>query len=212
MPYKSQWKPGLRAPLFINGFEDLAFLFTNSHENRGIIRMDFEEAAFLWTCVIGMPPGTHVVEVGRAEGGSTILLAAAAKRKPPLIALPDGVIVYSIDNDPVNDARLQDVLAGLRFERVDLIVGDSQTYDTSGIDNIGLLFIDGDHTYPGVKADFENWLPTVVPGGTIAFHDVTTSGLENYGPEQLYHELLEDPRVSAIGGAGSMRALIKARQ
>ena len=35
-----------------------------------------------------------------------------------------------------------------------------------------VLFIDGDHTYEGVKADFENYSKFARPGGLIAFHDI----------------------------------------
>lgn len=35
-----------------------------------------------------------------------------------------------------------------------------------------LAFIDGDHSYEGVHADFDNYAPMVRPGGIIAFHDV----------------------------------------
>lgn len=36
---------------------------------------------------------------------------------------------------------------------------------------IAFLFIDADHSYAGVKADFETWFPLVAPGGIVAFHD-----------------------------------------
>lgn len=36
---------------------------------------------------------------------------------------------------------------------------------------VAFLLIDADHSYPGVKADFEAWFPMVAPGGTVMFHD-----------------------------------------
>jgi hypothetical protein len=39
-------------------------------------------------------------------------------------------------------------------------------------DAIDLLFIDGDHTFEGVKQDYEMYSPLVRPGGMVAFHDV----------------------------------------
>lgn len=33
------------------------------------------------------------------------------------------------------------------------------------------VFIDGDHTYEGVRADWLAWSPLVRPGGLVAFHD-----------------------------------------
>jgi predicted O-methyltransferase YrrM len=37
---------------------------------------------------------------------------------------------------------------------------------------IDYLFIDGDHTYAGVKQDFEMYSPLVRRGGLVAFHDI----------------------------------------
>jgi predicted O-methyltransferase YrrM len=46
---------------------------------------------------------------------------------------------------------------------------------------IDLLFIDGDHTYEGVKKDWEMYSPLVRSGGLIVFHDVAG----NYGETQV---------------------------
>lgn len=43
---------------------------------------------------------------------------------------------------------------------------------TLGEREIDFLFIDGDHTYDGVKDDFERYSPFVADGGLIAFHDI----------------------------------------
>jgi len=37
---------------------------------------------------------------------------------------------------------------------------------------VQFLFIDGDHSYAGVKQDFEMYREMVEPGGLIAFHDI----------------------------------------
>jgi len=47
----------------------------------------------------------------------------------------------------------------------------------------GFLFIDGDHTYKGVKKDFEMYSPLVREDGIIAFHDVVP------GPHELVGEV-----------------------
>jgi predicted O-methyltransferase YrrM len=45
---------------------------------------------------------------------------------------------------------------------------------------IDLLFIDGDHSYEGVKNDWNLFHPFVRPGGVVLFHD-TAWQLENPG-------------------------------
>ena len=41
-----------------------------------------------------------------------------------------------------------------------------------GSDLLDFLFIDGDHTYEGVRKDFELYSPLVNEGGVIAIHDI----------------------------------------
>jgi Methyltransferase domain len=52
---------------------------------------------------------------------------------------------------------------------------------------VGLLWIDGDHRYEGVKRDFECWAPHL--RGKVAFHDAIQ---EKLGPFRLIEELLAD--------------------
>lgn len=51
------------------------------------------------------------------------------------------------------------------------IHGDSQGVAQIWNKQIALLFIDGDHSYEGVKKDTLSWEPFVKKGGTILFHD-----------------------------------------
>jgi len=42
---------------------------------------------------------------------------------------------------------------------------------------LDFLFIDGDHSYEGVKKDFEMYSPLVKKEGIIAFHDIAPNGI-----------------------------------
>jgi predicted O-methyltransferase YrrM len=55
---------------------------------------------------------------------------------------------------------------------------------------IDFLFIDGDHTYEGVKKDFKMYSPLVKDGRIIAFHDIV-SGPQNLvgGVPQFWQEI-----------------------
>lgn len=55
------------------------------------------------------------------------------------------------------------------------------------LNEIDLLHIDGDHSYEGVKADYENFKSLVKPGGIIVFHDVV--GIETVA--RFWNELKE---------------------
>jgi predicted O-methyltransferase YrrM len=190
MPYQSQWAPGIDAPAHIHGFEDLAFLFNNrTKATRGIIRMNIDEAAALYKAVRSMIIPSDMIEIGRAEGGSTILMAAAARPETRFV---------SFDSDPVNDENLASFFEKMLPPRhVELLIADSQTADIFQY-QVGLVFIDGDHTYEGVKADFQNWLPAVLKGGYLVFHDINDPTLENHGPSVLYRELLKRKDIREV--------------
>lgn len=58
--------------------------------------------------------------------------------------------------------------------------------------NIDMLFIDGDHTYEGVKQDFQMFSPFVSSGGLVVFHDITDSKRHrdrNVNVSQFWNEI-----------------------
>ena len=52
----------------------------------------------------------------------------------------------------------------------------SKVKDEVGSGGIDFLLIDGDHTYEGVKRDYELYSGLVNEGGLIAFHDIAPRG------------------------------------
>lgn len=60
------------------------------------------------------------------------------------------------------------------------IRGDSGEIGNSWNTPIDCLFIDGDHTYEGVKRDIEAWTPHVKVGGVVIYHDVAKDGNAHY--------------------------------
>ncbi len=105
-----------------------------------------------------------IVEIGSYKGKSTFAWAQGA------IDGACGVPVYSVDiaHDPSFEGNLQ--RAGV-LDRVRIIRGNSPDIARSWSLPVELLFIDGAHNYDAVKADFEGWVPHVIPGGIIALHD-----------------------------------------
>jgi predicted O-methyltransferase YrrM len=55
--------------------------------------------------------------------------------------------------------------------------------------SIDFLFIDGDHTYTGVKKDYEMYQEFVKPSGIIALHDITQHPDGGSHVDQLWKEL-----------------------
>ena len=75
---------------------------------------------------------------------------------------------------------------------------------------VDFMFIDGDHTYDGVKKDFEMYKHLVKPGGWVAFHDIKDTEFHrnaNCRVDQLWSELQGVKhkfidRTSDYGGIG----------
>jgi predicted O-methyltransferase YrrM len=157
-------------PESLSGFEDLAFLFTANELNHGVASLSFDEAAHLFRLARSLGPAT-IVEIGRFKGGSTVVFATAKHPDATLWSFDlAGERAPGIDGAEV-DAEIAATLA--RFDRnrgVHLVRADSRTaeHPEGGCD---LLFIDGDHSYEGVRADYEHWRGALRPGGHLLFHD-----------------------------------------
>lgn len=72
--------------------------------------------------------------------------------------------------------------------------------------SLGIVYLDGDHTYAGVKADIQVWWSKLVEGGIMGFHDyknptygVMRAVTEHMGGEQNINILEEDGKIENIG-------------
>lgn len=109
-----------------------------------------------------------IVEIGSWKGKSTTCLGLGSKAGK-------GVPIFAID--PHADYRFGEFKenmdrAGIA-ELVTPVASTSQAKADDFHEPIELLFIDGSHEYEDVKADFDQWVPKVVDGGTVAVHDTT---------------------------------------
>jgi len=59
---------------------------------------------------------------------------------------------------------------------------------------IDFLFIDADHSYEGVKKDFQLYSPLVRKSGLIAFHDI----LDECGVDRFWSEIKRDYKHEEI--------------
>lgn len=89
------------------------------------------------------------------------------------------------------------------------IRGDSKSKETSdelskilGKDKIDFLYIDGDHTYEGIKKDFNIYLDFMSDDGLIGFHDINTHK-EGYGVIEFWNEVKANYRHEEFIKEGS---------
>jgi cephalosporin hydroxylase len=126
-----------------------------------------------------------IVEIGSNMGGTLFLFTKVAAQD---------AIIFSLDlpggmgggGYPWYRAGFYRSFA-TGSQRIHLLRGDS--HDKSLYDQlvrqlegkaIDFLFLDGDHSFDGIKMDFEMYGPLVKPGGLIAFHDIKPSMPDNW--------------------------------
>jgi predicted O-methyltransferase YrrM len=77
--------------------------------------------------------------------------------------------------------------------------------------NFDFVFIDGDHSYEGLKADWEGWSRLILPGGTIALHDSRSSPgrpIEDWGSVRYTRDVIErDPNFEIVEAVDSLTVL-----
>jgi predicted O-methyltransferase YrrM len=117
-----------------------------------------------------------LLEIGSSRGGSLYLFTKVVDPAATLV---------SVDLRFPNPGLLRSFAQGT--QKVTPLQGDSGAPETIAEvkrifpSPIDFLFIDGDHSYEGVKRDFETYSPMVRPGGLIAFHDIVDDNETRYG-------------------------------
>jgi len=126
-----------------------------------------------------------LMEIGTNMGGSLYMLAKAAPEDATIISidLPGGKYGGGY---PLWKMPLYRSFARAK-QGIHLIRGDSHKAGTlekaKGMlagRKVDFLFIDADHSYAGVKRDFEMYGPLVANGGVIAFHDIVVHPMGAY--------------------------------
>ena len=187
-------------PENVKSFENLALLFHSGQSNYGICLLTFEEAAYLYSLVKGMG-NSRIAEIGRSKGGSTFLIATA---------MGNGSTLESYDIDNQFDHELNNALERYHnlASRINIITQDSTTVKPPE-SRYDLVFIDGDHSYKGAKADFMAWRNAVKTDGHLLFHDAArTQKLTSAssGVIELVEEIEStyDHQFERVGTTGSL--------
>lgn len=163
-----------------------------------------ELGAFLEYAAAARP--RTVLEIGRAWGGTLACLCSAAAPDALIISLdyhgsrfsgPLGFVMSGFWKRPLWKA------SAAPGQTLHTLTSDSHSPATfSAVSSIlagrpvDLLFIDGDHSYAGVKADHATYAKLLAPGGAVVFHDINT------GPERFAGGVPEYwAEISKAGGS-----------
>lgn len=123
-----------------------------------------------------------IVEIGSWKGKSTICLGLGSRAG-------HGVRIFAVDphadyrhgefKDNVERAGIADLVTPVKGLSQEVVDGFNEP--------IELLFVDGSHEEDDVREDFEQWVPKVVEGGVVAFHDTTWHpGVRKVVAEKIY--------------------------
>jgi predicted O-methyltransferase YrrM len=175
------------------------------------VRSEFLEFAYI---VQGRKPKAFL-EIGTRNGGMFFVLCRLSDPQAIVISLdlPGGKFGggYTAFQIPVM-WRMKKTGQQLHLLRTDSHRAETKTRTQRALNGsqLDLLFIDGDHTYEGVRKDFEMYSPLVRPGGLIAFHDIVEIAEPDFGVPKFWNEvktrythteLVENPR-QGWGGLG----------
>jgi predicted O-methyltransferase YrrM len=164
-----------------------------------------------------------ILEIGSYCGRSSVYLGSGAKQSGGVLVCVDhhrgneeqqpgweyhdpelvDPAVGRIDSLPLLRRTLHE--SGLEDTAI-VIVGDSARVARLWSIPLGMVFIDGGHTFEAVRTDYEAWAPRVVSGGILAIHDLFDDPEEGgQAPIEIYRRALgsgefdELPRTKTLG-------------
>lgn len=156
-----------------------------------------------------------ILEIGTASGGTLFMSALLANPEALIISID---LEFGMYGGGYPDWKIPIYKSfGQEKQRIELIRGDShsesiinQLITILNGRKIDYLFIDGDHTYEGVKQDFEVYSQFLSDNSFVAFHDIVSDKAPvqdhfvsvywndikgNYN----YREFIKDPNQNKLG-------------
>ncbi|KIH99935.1 hypothetical protein LP52_04645 [Streptomonospora alba] len=190
--------------------------------------MPTDEGLALYEAALAAAPLGTVLEIGTYCGKSTVFLGAAVRQSGGSVVTVDhhrGSEEHQLGweyHDPglvdPDTGRLDTLrefrrtVAAARLEdHVVAVVGRSADVARLWSARLAMLFIDGGHTEDAARTDYESWTPHLVPGGTLAIHDVFPDPADGGRPPyNIYRRALDSGAFTETGVQGSLRLLRRA--
>lgn len=127
----------------------------------------------------------YILEIGSYRGGTLFVFSQLSDAGATIISVDYSFDLVGRCLRLVRNALLRKLIR--RGQSLFMLRRNSHSPDTvkdvqkilNG-NKLDFLFIDGDHSYAGVRADFEMYVPLVRSGGLVAFHDIDLIGPPGY--------------------------------
>jgi|tagenome__1003787_1003787.scaffolds.fasta_scaffold20935056_2 hypothetical protein len=155
-----------------------------------------------------------IVEVGSYRGRSTVALGLGSMdgNRLPVFAIEPheqfrGVLGGQFGAED-RGAFFRAMLDSACYQVVRLVNLSSEIVAAQWTKPVGLLWIDGDHSYEGVKRDFSCWSPHLTDNATVAFDDATDPTI---GPYKIIAELLQSGLFQKIETVNKITVLRKCK-
>jgi len=187
--------------------------------------MDKEEGRRLFEIAIEASTVAPCLEIGSYCGKSAIFLGIACRET--------GSILYSVDHhrgseeqQPGEEYFDPELFNPILF-RVDTLTAFRNTLKTAGLEEtvipivcrsevaarlwrtpLGLVFIDGGHSYKAAAADYRNWSKHIVKSGYLMIHDIYKDPEKGgQAPYRVYQEALASGLFKEVSMTGSLGVL-----
>ncbi len=154
-----------------------------------------------------------IVEAGSYRGKSTVALARGAidGAQAPIYAIEPHAEFHGVGGmtfgPPDRGAFYKAMLDTGGYHVVRLVNLSSEQVAPTWQEPVQLLFLDGDHSYEGVKRDFDCWQPHLRDDATILFDDAT---VEDLGPRRFITELTAKGDYVECGLTGKIATVRRA--
>ncbi|MFX0001879.1 MAG: class I SAM-dependent methyltransferase [Candidatus Hodarchaeota archaeon] len=166
----------------------------------------------------------YILEIGTLNGGTLFLFSRVSRKDAILISIdmPKGKI-----GSPNSKWRIYSDWRVPLIKRISLpsqktILIRANSHEASTLyhlrkilngEKLDFLFIDADHSYKGVKKDFEMYNPLVKNSGLIGFHDIVPLGYNSNDVHKFWEEIkynfdfdeFIDDRNQSTGGIGVIK-------
>ncbi len=134
-------------------------------------------------------PGV-ILEIGPHYGGSTVTLALGnRKNSSPAQIFTVDCLMHASFHRYMQEYGLEEEVSWFEMPSQELARSWASVSESHGGPAIRLLWVDGDHLYPGIKNDLVTFLPYVAEGGCVVLHDYVTAfpGVIQAAWEELYN-------------------------